>query len=276
VAAVIAAVALAAAALSGGGQLASSSSLEPPAPRFGDHVAATATVVVGDDVDAASLRAVGGFGPLEIVSGPDVDRREQDGRAEVAFRWVLVCLSEDCVPGEGVRRIALPPLRVTGETTNGSPVATVVRWPRLSVVGRVTPAEAGAASPPLRRETTLPSPTYRASPGAVAATLDVLAAVLLAAAAALGVRGLVRRRRRQAEERLARLTPLERALLYARESERRPPDDRRRALGLLGRVLGGSGSPLGGAASRLAWSPPEPSVAEVETVVDDVERSGAS
>jgi len=41
-------------------------------------------------------------------------------------------------------------------------------------------------------------------------------------------------------------------------------------------VLGGAGSPLGGSASRLAWSPPEPSVAEVETVVDDVERSGAS
>lgn len=272
----IAAVALAAAALTTGGQLASSSSLDPPAPRFGDQVDATASVVVGDGVDAGSLRAVGGFGPLEIVSGPVVDRRERDGRTEVSFRWVVVCLSEDCAPGERPRTIALPALRVTGKTTDGSPVATAVRWPRLSVVGRVTAAEAGAASPPLRRETTLPSPTYRASPGAVAATLDVLAAVLLAAAAALGARGLVRRRRRRAEERLARLTPLERALLYARESEGRPPDDRRRALGLLGRVLGGSGNPLGGTASRLAWSPPEPSVAEVETVVDDVERSGAS
>jgi hypothetical protein len=276
VAAVIAAVALAAAALASGGSLAPSSSLEPPAPRFGDRVVATATVVAGDDVDVGSLRAVGGFGPLEIVSGPVAERRERGGRTEVGFRWVLVCLSEDCVPGNVPRPIALPPLRVTGEKKDGSPVATLVRWSKLAVVGRVTAAEAAAATPPLRRETTLPPATYRASPSAVATALDVLAAVLLAAAAGLGLRGLVRRRRRHAEERLARLTPLERALLYARESERRPPADRRRALGLLGRVLGGSGSPLGGSASRVAWSPPEPSVGEVETVVDDVERSTAS
>jgi hypothetical protein len=239
-------------------------------------VAATATVVAGDDVDAGSLHAVGGFGPLEIVSGPVADRREQAGRTEVRFRWVLVCLSEDCVPGRARRSIALPPLRVTGERRDGSPVATVVRWPKLAVVSRLTPSEAAATTPPLRRETALPPATYRASPGAVAAALDGLAAVLLAAAAALGLHGLLRRRRQRAEERLARLTPLERALLYTRESERRPPDDRRRALGLLGRVLGGSSSPLGGSASRLAWSPPEPSVAEVATVVDDVERSTAS
>jgi len=273
---VIAAVMLAATALASGGPLASSSSLEPAAPRFGDRVVATATVVVGEDVDAGSLRAVGGFGPLEIVSGPVAERHEQGGRTEVGFRWVLVCLSEDCVPGIVPRPIALPPLRVTGEKSDGSPVATVVRWPKLAVVSRVTPSEAAATTPPLRRETRLPPATYRASPGAVAAALDGLAAVLLAAAAVLGLRGLLRRRRRRAEERLARLTPLERALRYAKESERRPPDDRRRALGLLGRVLGESGSPLGGSASRLAWSPPEPSAGEVVTVVDDVERSTAS
>jgi len=67
---VIAAAMLMAAALASGGALASSSSLEPAVPRFGDRVVATATVVAGDEVDAGSLHAVGGFGPLEIVSAP--------------------------------------------------------------------------------------------------------------------------------------------------------------------------------------------------------------
>jgi len=273
---VIAAVALATAGLVSGGPLTASASLEPPTPRFGDRIVATATVAVADDADPGSLRAVGGFGPLEIVSGPAAERRDRGGETRVTFRWVLVCLSEDCVPGSAPRRIALPPLRVTGERRDGGPLRAVVRWPKLELVGRVTTAEAGAASPPLRRETTLPPATYRVAPGKAALALDALAAGLLAAATVLGLRGLVRRRRRRAEQRLAQLDPLERAVLYARESERRGPADRRRALGLLGRVLGGSGSTLGEPASRLAWSPPEPSVAEVEAVVDDLERGTAS
>ena len=263
---------LAAAALASGTPLASTTSLEPAAPRFADRIAATATVVLADDVDPGSVQAAGGFGPLDVLSGPDVERHELRGRTAVELRWVVACLNEDCVPGDTPRGIALPPLRVTATRDDGSRATAVVRWPAVTVAGRVTRAEAGEATPPFRRETTLPPASYRVSPGALAAAFDVLAALLLPAAALLGVRALVRRQRRREEERLARLTPLERALVYARESERRGPDDRRRALGLLGRILGGTGSALAGSASQLAWSPPEPSPDQVESVVHDVEH----
>lgn len=274
-AAVIAATALVAATLVSGAPLAASTSLEPAAPRFADQITATATVVVDDDVDPKTLRAVAGFGPLEVLSGPVVERRARGGRTEVGFRWELVCLSEDCVPGNRPRGVALPPLRVSGTRDDGSSVTSAVRWPAFAIRSRLTTAEARAATPPFRRETGLPATTYRVAPGTLATLLDVIAAVFLLVAALLGVRGLVRARRRRVEERHARLTPLERALLYAREAARRGPADRRRALGLLGRVLGGTGSALGGAASQLAWSPPEPSPDQVESVVDDVERGAA-
>jgi hypothetical protein len=161
---------------------------------------------------------------------------------------------------------------VSATRDDGTAATTVVRWPAFEIEGRVSRAEAGEATPPLRRETGLSQPSYRVSPGTLATAFDVLAGVLLLGTGLLGIRALVRRGRRREEERLAALSPLERALLYARESESRGPDDRRRALGLLGRVLGGTGSLLGGSASQLAWSPPEPSPDQVETVVHDVEQ----
>ena len=272
-AAMIGATVLVSAALASAAPLAPSASFEPAAPRFADRIAATATVVVGDGVDPGSVRTVGGFGPLDVLSGPVVERHDRGGgRTAVELRWVVACLNEDCVPGDTARAIALPPLRFSATREDGSRATAVVRWPALAIAGRVSRAEAGAATPPLRRETTLPAVSYRVSPGTLATAFDALAGLLLLAAAALAVRALVRRQRRREAERLARLTPLERALLYARESEGRGPDDRRRALGLLGRVLGETGSALGGSASRLAWSPPEPSPDEVESVVGDVEH----
>ena len=271
-AAMTGATVLVAAALASGAPLAPSTSLDPGSPRFADRVTATATVVV-EGLDPGSVRTVGGFGPLDVLSGPTVERHDRgDGRTAVELSWVVACLNEDCVPGgDGPRRIALPPLRVSATRDDGTTARAVVRWPPFQIEGRVSRAEAGAATPPLRRETALPPPSYRVAPGTLATAFDVLAAVLLAGAVLLGIRALMRRRRRREEERLAALSPLERALLYARESEGRGSDDRRRALGLLGRILG-SASALGGSASRLAWSPPEPSPDQVETVVHDVEQ----
>ena len=94
----------------------------------------------------------------------------------------------------------------------------------------------------------------------------MIAAILLVA------RELARRRRRREEERLAALSPLERALALAREAERRGPVERRKALGLLARVLGGREARLAGTAAELAWSPQRPSPEQVEALVGDVER----
>ncbi|HEY3541246.1 MAG TPA: hypothetical protein VGK79_01780, partial [Gaiellaceae bacterium] len=69
---------------------------------------------------------------------------------------------------------------------------------------------------------------------------------------------------------------LERALRLVREAEARPPADRRRALGLLARLLDARDGRLAGAARTLAWSRPEPEPAAVDDLVDDVRHGSAS
>ena len=78
----------------------------------------------------------------------------------------------------------------------------------------------------------------------------------------------MRRRRRVA----APLTGLDRALALAREAEQRPPPDRRRALGLLARLLGPRDPDLADAADELAWSAPAPTSDALGELVTQVER----
>jgi hypothetical protein len=70
----------------------------------------------------------------------------------------------------------------------------------------------------------------------------------------------------------APLTGLERALALAREAEERPTPDRRRALGLLARLLGSRDPHLAGAADDLAWSAPPPTSDAVADLVTQVEQ----
>lgn len=233
------------------GAAAPTATLSPSEALFGDRITATVTAPRG-------ARVVADFGPLDVLSGPT--------RTRTGLIWTVACLSEDCVPGAAPRRIVLPPVRVTGT------VSETVPWPMLTIAGRVTSKQAAAARPPFRLETQLPHPSYRVAPGTLALVLDVVAAALVFAAALLLGLELVRRRRRREEERLAALSPLERALVFAREAERRGPVERRKALGLLARVLGGREEQLAGTASELAWSPEKPSPEQVESLVGDVER----
>jgi hypothetical protein len=113
--------------------------------------------------------------------------------------------------------------------------------------------------------------TYRFEPARLARALEVAAAVLAAAGVLLAgwaAAAVARSRSRQA----ARLTGLERALALAREAERRPTPDRRRALGLLARVLGSRDPRLAGAADELAWSAPAPTTDALADLVSRVER----
>ena len=240
--------------------------LGPTPAHVGDRITATVSAVVDRSVvDPAAVHPVADFGPLDVLSGPVRERADQGTLTRLRFTWRLACLSEDCVPAGSPRRIVLPPVRLTGTTVS-------LGWPRLTIVSRVSAKDAAAARPPFRLETQLPRPTYRVSPGLLALVLDVLAAALVLVAALLVGRELARRRRRREEERLAALSPLERALVYARDAERRGPVERRKALGLLARVLGGREEQLAGTASELAWSPQRPSPEQVESLVGDVER----
>jgi hypothetical protein len=160
-------------------------------------------------------------------------------RSHDGDRYVLQCLDPACVPQGRARRIVVPGL------------------PPIVVVPRVTAREVARPAASFRRETTLPPPRYRIDPTLLRALLAV-AAVVAAAFAAYLLRP-ARRDRRSA---------LERALVLARASAGRPPDDRRRALDLLGRAAGD------GRILVTAWNAPEPTPERVLAIADAVERGG--
>lgn len=272
--AVLTALLAAPAAAAAPGPLAPATALQPSPALFADRITAVATVVVDSRaVDPATVRAVGAFGPLDVLSGPEVERSDRGRQTVVRFRWQVACLSEQCVPSARRRPLRLPPLRVSAKGgRDGHALDSVAAWPVLTIAGRVSAREAAAAVPPFRLETELPRPTYRVAPARLGVVLDAVAAAGVAGLFLLLGRELRSRRRRREEERLALVSPLERALLLARQAERRGPADRRKALNLLARVLGGPGAGLAGAASELAWAPPEPSPAQIGSVVDEVER----
>jgi hypothetical protein len=64
---------------------------------------------------------------------------------------------------------------------------------------------------------------------------------------------------------------LSRAIRLAREAGTRPAPDRRRALGLLARLL--HDRPQRRTATDLAWARPEPQPEAVEALVHDVEQA---
>jgi hypothetical protein len=135
----------------------------------------------------------------------------------------------------------------------------------------VNAGDLAGSSPRFRADATPQSPTYRLAPSTLAALLDVLAMVLVlggVALAAVELRRHVMRRR----ARTAAGGELERALRLAHEAESRPAPDRRRALGLLARVLDGRDRRLASQASDLAWARPQPERADVSGLVAEVEQ----
>jgi hypothetical protein len=233
-------------------------SLAPASAGLGDPLLVQVEVALTEGLDAGEVRVEIRPGPLTALTPPTVERL--GGTLRVSQR--LACLSVACVPGERGRSIAIPAPRVVarGARAEGPPLA-------VRLVPRVPAREVNVADPRFRRTTTPPGPSYRVSPDRLAAALVAIAAVLAVVAAALIVSS-IRRARRPA----AAVDPLARALRLVRESVSRPPPDRRRAAGLLSRVLAerGAGS-LAGSAGALAWSAPQPEPAAAEALAERVE-----
>ena len=148
-------------------------------------------------------------------------------------------------------------------------------WPRVDVVSRVAPAALATDPPPWRQQVALPAVSYRLEPGKLAAALTLAAALLVLGAFALVVREITRRRKLLLERARFR-SALAHALELARASAARGPDDRRRALALLARVLAfdpNGGRRLAPAAARLAWGRSEPSTTGLESLVDEIEKT---
>jgi len=218
------------------------------------------------------LRIVDDTGPLTPVAETHTTRTTRAGTLVIDVAGSFTCLSGSCVAANGNAMPALPPVTVTALTTAGQTVRATTRWPLLQIRGRVSTADLARSRPPFRADTTPPPTSYRIAPSTLSGLLDALAAVLALAAALVLARGLRVARR-------TRTVPvageLERALRLAREAESRPPADRRRALGLLARLLGPRDRGLSGTASELAWARPEPERASLASLVSDVEREVA-
>jgi hypothetical protein len=241
-------------------------SFDAATAQFGAPIHARVSVVADPSVRRSSVRVVEDLAPLTTVSRQRVRRA---GNVIEATR-VVTCVTAPCVAASGVARPKLAPAVVTAVLTNGHTVRIAASWPSLAVRGRVSGADLRLTQPPFRAPVAPPPPTYRIAPGTLAWLLDAAAIVL--GLAALTLLAVQMRRWHRRRRRGARTDELERALRLAREAETRPPPDRRRAAGLLARLLDERHAPLAGNASELAWAEPPPPHGALDSLVGDVER----
>jgi hypothetical protein len=241
-------------------------SFDPPVVQFGDRVVAR-VVVLADRavVDAADLRITAGLAPLAQLATPHVTRSVRGRLAVVTYEVPAVCIDDGCLAGKGPRRLRLAPVRVDARRAH-----VVARWPLLDVRPRVGAADLASGRPAFRVDTSYPVVTYRVSPGTLTLLLDVLAALLAAAGAAWATWQIVLRGRRRRA--LDTRSELERAIALVREAEDRSADDRRRAVGLLARVVRKHDTGLAHDAGELAWSRPRPEPAALDALAERAAR----
>jgi len=234
--------------------------------QFGDLVHTRVSVVLDGSVREGSVRVVDDPAPLTTVTVP---RTVRVGNVIEVSRDAI-CVTSACVSDTESTTPKLAPATVTATLKNGRSVRVVVAWPQLTVRGRVTGGDLTRSQPPFRALLLPPAPTYRSAPSTLAWLFDAVAVVLALAAASLVVVQV--RLWARGRGRAAPADALERALRLAREAEGRPAPDRRRAAGLLARLLGERDAALAGSASDLAWAEPQPEPGALESLVGEVER----
>lgn len=223
------------------------------------HVAVVGTGSVTATLDLAPLTPVS---PLQTARHGSV----------VELTRTFVCLTAACVSDRGDATPKLAPVEVVARI-GGRSVRVTKPWPALHIRGRVTTADLSGSRPPFRASLVPPSPSYRAAPAMLAWLLDGAAIVLALAGVTLV---LLQLRRRATRRRAPPVDELALAVRLAREAEARPVPDRRRAAGLLARVLRSRDERLAVAARDLAWAKPQPEAAALEELVGDVERGRAT
>jgi hypothetical protein len=242
-------------------------SFDPAFVQFGDRI--TARVVVALDtrlVQTQTLRITDDFAPLTQLGSARTSRSTQGSLELVTVAVPVACLTAPCVASSGQARVELPLVRASVLMRGGRTAHASAHWPALAVRGRVTASDLKPSTPPFEADTAPPAATYRIDPATLATLLDVLAALFAFSAIGLTAREVHLRLRRQRPQPGA----LEHALQLTRQAESRPVADRRRALALLSRALGGDRR--SGAARRLAWSEPTPEPDELEELVSEIEQ----
>jgi hypothetical protein len=243
-------------------------SFDPPAVQFGSRVVAQVVVLADRDaVDTSQLRVTEDVAPLTPLGKTRVTRTNRGRLAVITYAIPAVCMSEGCLAKTGSKELRLPPARVAAPRRSGGNLHAADAWPLLSIGSRVDAADLKASRPQFRGDTSIPAVTYRIAPGSLSLLLDIVAAVLAAAAVGFAVwQAVVIRKARRPDTR----TALERALALVREAETRMPEDRRRAVGLLARVLGRQDDALARTAGDLAWSEPAPGPDDLAVLADRV------
>jgi hypothetical protein len=251
-----------AAARSVAGAVRANAQLTPANVEFGDRLTAEVVAVVdATHVDPGAIQITERLAPLTQL-GPTERRIVRNGlMAAVVVTTPVACSTDACLDPTGERTIHLAPARLT------VPGATVksLSWPVLMVAGRVSRSDIAAGA--LRADATPPPLKYRISGSLLAwllAGVSVALAVLAAALVAREVTRVIAARRAPRRETLAH------ALELAREAENRSVPDRRRALGLLARRLGGRH--VATSVRDLAWSAREPSSTDVASLVEEIEH----
>ena len=230
-------------------------SLHPAAVLYGDPVTAQIDIVYDPRaVDSSSLRVEPSFIPYVASSAPTV---EPLGNGVVRLRYQLTCVTDGCLPTRGPRLLRLEPITITG-LAGGRTVSVTARWPILRVSSRLAPSDLSGRIR-FHSPTTPPLPAYRLPPGPLSEGLIAGAAVCVLAGALLLIGPLATLFRRSRGPRLSRL---DLAIAYVRDSTRRASPDRRRALALLSEAVDDEGeTALAAVAADTAWSEPPPTPA---------------
>jgi hypothetical protein len=241
---------------------------DPATPEFGDRIDAKIVIALNSrSVRPQTLRYSYGLSPLTQLEAPRTSRYASGDLELITLVAPVTCVTAPCVARKGVTTLTFPAVTATVMTTKGARQNATARWPALPIRGRVLASDLASSSPKFQGNASPPTPSYSVAPSTLATLLDVLAALCAVGAVALVAwQAVVIIRRRPGR----RVDPLERALRLAREAENQPVPHRRRAAGLLARLLGRDR--LSSTANDLAWSEHNPEPDELEALVSEIER----
>lgn len=247
---------------------------EPAAVAFGDTVTARLTVVLDKRVfDPSTLHVSFPLAPLDLL-GPTVRHRADRGETTtITYTAPVACLGEQCVAKSESATVSPAAPSLIVRRRSGATVHLPVGGAALTVDRRVGAAIVAAARPPFRGDLGVPAVSYRISPRALTSILAAVAALLAAVGGGLAAAAVAGRGRSASASRGSELAL---ALAMVRSAVARSAEDRRRAVGLVARLLAGRDRPLAETGDDLAWSRPPPSGESASGFADDVERSVGS
>ena len=266
----------------------------PPGPYlFGEQITADVDVLVNTKlVDPQTVRVETRFFPYQPLAAPRRTETVDGSVADVRFRYVLACVSLECLTGSKLeRKVQFTPTRIRYRDRRQHVWRRTVNWRAIREISRVgndqiRPATASQARFALPSEPLLqlpasvvaPSPSYRLSPVLLALVLAGLAAGMLVATffVARPVLALARRGRGSAAP---ELSPLEQAIAAVEEAARRQAGgaEHREALALLARELRRAHLlDLVHSTRKLAWSEQAPSAAASRGLLAEVREAARS